>query len=171
MINSEVNTKSNKSLIVSIVILSIVVLITAWIKYFDYSLQNKVEAYKAETISLEDEIREIKKDKIVQIYSLVEDNKKLLDEKKALNQIPGYVNEVKKIASEYGLSLKGFDYKSGEITTSAYSVNDENGASFGKITSLLTKYRENKDEMFDIKFVEWFKGSSKIEFNMVLKLK
>lgn len=172
MNNNEIReNKLNKSLVISLIILFVVIIFTGSLKYLTITENKKTAEVISKIEATQNEIDTIKKDKIIQIYSLVQDHKDIIEEKEMINQIPGYVKELKNIANKYSLALKTFNYNAWEIETVVISVDDDNWASFWKITSMLEEYRSKEDRVFDIDFVKSFKWNSRIEFTLKLRLK
>jgi len=176
MSNTPQANKSNKSIIVSLIIFTVVILITWTLAYSNSILNAKNAKVQDKILTIENEIEEIKKDKMIQIYSLVEERKELLELKEKYNKIPAYVKELRSIWDDYGLSFKDFSYREGSITTKATAQfwNDESniaGTAAWKIKTMLSEYRKNDEKIFDIEFVESFTWNTEIKFTMNLNLK
>lgn len=175
MNNNEIKqNKINRSLIISSIILALIIVLTWALKFMEISENKETEKTKDKIEQVQTEIDKIKENELVQVEFLKRKNSSLLEEKERVNQIPGHVKALKEIADKYDFALKGFDYRSGKIETTAYALNsNEDGlTSYDKVQKMLEEYRmtPKEERLFNVKFVESFKWDSKIEFRLALTL-
>jgi len=90
----------------SIVFLVIVLLSTILMSFYNISVKKDIEKIKMNISSIDDSINEVKQDKKLQIFSLLESNNNVINSYKMMNKITTYINHMNVIQAKYDLKFK-----------------------------------------------------------------
>lgn len=88
------NTKNNFWYYISFVFLFVVISTTVGLHFYNKSLWEDIAKIKMDISSLDKKIQEEKNDNNLEIYSLVEKNKKVLDEYQKMNNISLFIDHM-----------------------------------------------------------------------------
>ena len=150
----------------SISFLSIVILLTASIFFYNSFLEKKQKAMQVEIKNLDSAISEIQSNKDLQIYNLLALNKKSIDLLKKNSQITRFINHLKVISSKYDLSFKGFNYSSPSLTTSVEISSDEKGLAYLRASNFIKSYRQTPEALFELDFINSISGHDRMSFDL-----
>jgi len=155
----------------SIVFLLFVVLSTVAMNFYNNSIKNDIEKIKSEISVYESSINDVKKDKKIQIYSLLELNANVLDTYKRNNKITTYINHMNVIQAKYDLVFKWFTFSNWELSTKAEIISDDKAIAYQKTRDFLRDYRKDKKALFDLDFVNQITGMDDMKFKVNFKVK
>ncbi|PIE85482.1 hypothetical protein CSA08_01850 [Candidatus Gracilibacteria bacterium] len=162
--------KKKSSYIFSLLFLALVLILTLALYLYNSNITEDIAEVNEEIKVVDSLIENIKKDEKLQIYSLIETNKKPLEILEYNSQIPDYIEHFKNIGQKYKIDLKSFSYSAGKITTSV-TFNQENEVTYLRVVNFLRDYRQSPDSLFDLDFVKSVSGNDTITFNISLTLK
>lgn len=165
------NTKKNFWYYISFVFLFLVISSTVWLYFYNKSISNDIAKIKMDISSLDNKIKEEKKDNNLEIYSLVEKNKTILDSYEKMNRINTFINHLNSIIFKYRLEFSWFNISNWEIKTSVISTSDEKSISYQKVADFISKYREDEKSLFDLAFINSFQWMDEIKFDINFKIK
>lgn len=158
----------NKSIIFFLFVILITWTLFGTNKYMESMIQKeqrKVDDYKQS-------IKDLESQEEIQVYSLVSTNQKVLDLMDKRSQITQYIIALDKVARDYGLIVKGFNYSNGELRTKVgIKSDDEYGVSYTKLVNFIDQYRKEEEAMFDLGFVSSVLGNETLQFDMNLTVK
>jgi len=160
-----------KNLTLSVIFFLIVILATVWIKVYSNSIEEKNNNLKMDIEAVVASIDEIKKDEKTQIYELLQRNKKSIERKTALSNIPNFVGTMKQMSEDYEINFNGFNYSNGIISCEAKAKTSNSGLAFEKTAKFIKDYRASEEALFNVGFINSFDGTNEIAFNIELEVK
>ena len=164
-------SKKPKNNILSISFLIIVILSTWFMHFYNSIITKNIEEIKTNITSIEWNISEVKKDKNLQIFSLLEDNKSILNSYKLMNNISKYINHLNVIQAKYDLKFTWFSLNNWVLNSSIEFVSDDNWIAFQKARDFIKNYRMDKKALFELDFINQIQWMDKIKFNVSFKIK
>ncbi|MDA9129475.1 hypothetical protein N9J72_03325, partial [Candidatus Gracilibacteria bacterium] len=102
--------KKNSSFYVGVGFLAFTIIITIALYIYDTRIERENEELASEIVDFDTRIAEQRNDKNVQVYSIYEKNKGLLETLSARSEIPLFVSHLQKNFQKYELEGKGFNY-------------------------------------------------------------
>jgi hypothetical protein len=108
----EINlTKKNSisNYIASLSFLVAVIVITITLHFYNSYLSGQIIDIKSKITGYESSIMEVLKDEQLQMYSLLEPNKDVINSYKIMNNVTNYINHMNDIAIKYKLEFTGFN--------------------------------------------------------------
>lgn len=163
--------KTRSSYVTSLVFLWIVAISTIAIHFYNSYWVAEIEKLKSSIISIESNIAEVEKEKNLQIYSLLELNKEVIESYELMNKVTKYINHMNTIVWKYNLELTGFDLVNWKIKTNIKVISDDNWIAFQKTRDFINNYRSDEKALFDLDFitgVEWM-DDMKFKANFIIK--
>jgi hypothetical protein len=88
-----------------------------------------------------------------------------------MNNITKFINNLNLLKEKYDLTLEWFDLTNWEIHTDVKVISDEKWFAYYKARDFISKYREDKNALFNLWFVSSFDWMDEIKFNINLKIK
>lgn len=163
--------KKSMNNVLSISFFVIVLLITWFAHFYNNSLTADIEKLKSNIVKIEWNIKDIKKDRHVQIYSLLEWNKMILHSYSIMNKIPTYINHLNIIQAKYDLKFAWFNLNNWELSSSIEIISDNNGIAFQKTRDFIKNYRLDKKSLFELDFINQIQWMDQMRFNISFKIK
>ncbi len=180
----EIKSKKAKVPFYSIALFVLVLVSSIWLYIYNLYLQDEIWAINKDIIVYKTNIKELKKDEKLQVYTLIEENKKILNEMEKRSKITNYINAVEKISVKMWLEFGDFNYSDGKITTDvvaktkSLAVSGEDvikNLAYVKVRDFIKKYRKDQTALFDLGFINSFNWtdeiSDTIEFSVVFTIK
>lgn len=162
--------KRSSSYMFSLLFLIAVLILTWGLYVYNKNVVWDISDINVKINELDNIIENIKKDEKLQIYSLIETNKKSLDILEYNSQIPDYIEHYREIGEKYKIDLENFSYTSWKINTPV-NFNQENEVTYLRVVNFLKNYRKSPDSLFDLDFVKSVSGHDVMSFNIWLSLK
>lgn len=153
------------------ILLFIVILITIWLYWYNRYIESKNNIISDRIKTKEVEINDIKKDKNIQVYSLIIDNRKVLNKLESYSQITKFINWLTEIEDNYNLILDWFNYSNWIITTKARTNPDKISSPYIAVSDFIEEYRKDKKAKFKLPFIWKVIWNSEIAFNLKLEVK
>lgn len=163
--------KKNKGLYLSIFFFVAVIVSTVGIHFYNKYLDNINTELSNSVLHYDASIKEIKKDKRLQVYELLKMNEKTIAELSSRSNISSFIKYMKAIGSKYGVTFEGFNFSGGEIQTSAKVNSDDRGLAYAKLVNFVANFRKLEDRKFDLLFVNSILGHDSISFPTRFKLR
>jgi len=157
--------------ILSIIFFLICVFISIWLLTYNYIIDKDITAVNIEINKTEINIAEINKDKNISINKLINSNRQALNDLRAKSNIIGFVKHLNKIKEWYKIDLRWFNYQNWELQTSVTAKSNTDTLSYNMVSDFIRKYRNNKDNQFNLNFINSITWNEKINFNISLVLK
>ncbi len=155
----------------SIVLLVVVILLTTVLYFYNNNLDKQISDLQNNISSLKTNISEVEKDKNLQVYYLVELNKKILSTYEKMNNVTKYINHFNVISNKYNLKLEGFSLSKWEITTQAKVTSDNKAIAFQKTRDFISNYRKDSKALFDLGFINSIEWMDDMKFKLTFKIK
>lgn len=165
------NTKTRPVYFSSLLFFGVVVIFTILLYIYNSYLTNDIEDIQSNISVIESNIKEVESDKNIQIYSLLQINKKVIKLYENMNNITKFINNLNLIKDKYDLIFEWFSLANWEIKTDVKVISDEKWIAFHKARDFISKYREDSDALFNLWFVSSFDWMDEIKFNINLKIK
>jgi hypothetical protein len=102
---------------------------------------------------IEVNINELSKDKSLEIFALINANKKTIDIMRSRSNVTTYIKHMKSIAGLYDLEFRGFEISGSQISTNAFVRSDDNGIAYKKLVKFIQNYRNNENSLFELSFI------------------
>ncbi len=161
----------NKNMQISWVIFVLLFLVTVGIYGVNMSFSKKVEQLRTELNTQTTQINQLKQDKRLELFQLVEKNKTMLEKYKKMSQIPQYVNDVTQLAKNYRLDILGFSYNVGTIQSKVIAKTDETSFGSVKTKNFLEYFRKQDEHIFSLDFVKNFEWQNDVTFQTQFQVK
>lgn len=155
----------------SIVFLVIVLLSTILMSFYNISVKKDIEKIKMNISSIDDSINEVKQDKKLQIFSLLESNNNVINSYKMMNKITTYINHMNVIQAKYDLKFKWFSLNNWELFSDIEIVSDNKAIAYQKTRDFLKWYRADSKALFDLDFVNKIEWMDDMKFKAHFKIK
>lgn len=169
-----VNSKKDKTVIFAMIFLVFVIILTIWLFVVNFFYQKSIDKISAENENISKAIENFKSKKELQLYSLISSYKWELSEKEKNSQILTFLEHLDEIEKKYEVNFSWFNLDSGEIKTEVTVrklwIKWEKEA-YSKVKNFIENYRDDKDALFDVKFINSFEWMDEIKFNLSLKIK
>ena len=166
-----INKKTSSSYMTSLVFLIIVIVSTVGLNYYNNSLITEVESIKNSINTIDDNIAEVEKDKNLQIYSLLELNKWVIESYEKMNNITKYINHMNIISRVYDLEFTGFNLSNWVLSTNIEIMSDDNWIAYVKTKDFIKKYRNDAKALFDLSFINSVEWMDIMKFKVDFKIK
>lgn len=155
----------------ALIFLIIIILITIWLYWYNKYIEWKNNIVSDRITAEKNKINDIKQDKNIQVYSLINDNKKVLNKLEAYSQITSFINWLKEIEDNYNLILDWFNYSNWVVTTKAITNPEKVSSPYIAVSDFIEKYRKNEKSKFKLPFISKFSWNSGMAFNLKLEVK
>lgn len=164
-------SKKPKKNVTSITFLVIVLLSTIIMHLYNISVKNDIEKSKTNISWIETNIKNVKKDKKLQIYSLLQKNKDVINSYKLMNNVTMYINHMNVIQAKYDLLFKWFTLNNWKLFTNIEINSDDKAIAYQKTRDFLKNYRTDKKTLFDLDFVNQIEWMDNMKFKWYFKIK
>ncbi len=171
--NELLDTKKEKSYIISIIVFSLCALISIWLFTYNTIKTKSISKINTEITTLQWNIDILKKDENISTYLLVKANIWFLDKYKKLSQIPSYIEYIENLTKTYWVNFNWFNYASGLINLTAIINGDNSSTASTKLNKFLNHYRDTKKDykdIFSLDEISSFKWQTWISFDTKFKL-
>lgn len=155
----------------ALILLFIVILATIWLYWYNKYIEWENKNISDRISKKEAEIKNIKKDKNIQVYSLIINNKKVLNKLEAYSQITDFINGLTDIENNYNLILNWFNYSNWIITTTAMTNPERVSTPYKTVSLFIRDYRKDKNSKFKLPFISKVAWTSNMLFNLKLEVK
>ena len=166
-----INKKTNSGYMSSIVFLIIVIIFSFGLNYYNSYLSKEVESIKKSINTIEANIAEVEKDKNLQIYSLLELNKWVIEAYENMNNITKYINHMNVISRVYDLEFSGFNLSDWLLSTNIKTMSDDNWIAYIKTKDFINKYRNDPKALFDLGFINSLEWMDIMKFKVDFQIK
>jgi len=168
-------TKEKNPLKISIFFLSLILLITIWLYFYNYSIENKINELKKDIQTKTNSIKQLEQNKKIVISRLYNANKTSIQRLEDYSMITTYINHLYYLQRIYNINFKWFNYSNWNIKTTVLASSDWISTDYKKTYNFIKNYRENSDSLalFNLWLVKNIKEKQKLynEFDINLSLK
>lgn len=155
----------------SIAFLVIVLLSTVLMAFYNSSIKKDIEKIKMDISLIDDSINEVKQDKKLQIFSLLESNDSVINSYKMMNKVTTYINHMNVIQAKYDLKFKWFSLNNWDIVSDIEIVSDDKAIAYQKTRDFLRWYRADSKALFNLDFVNQIEWMDDMKFEAYFKIK
>ncbi|QFR38761.1 hypothetical protein A9Q91_00820 [Candidatus Gracilibacteria bacterium 28_42_T64] len=156
----------------SLLFLVLVLVLTGAITFYNSILEKETLELRAQTQLYDQNIAEIEKEKKIQIFALLQANKKTMNSLEGRSQITKIINHIDFIQEKYHIRLIGFNLSSGKLETKALVESNETGIAYQKVGHFVKEYRKDSEALFELGFVDHVSGGeNSMKFNVSFSLK
>ncbi len=155
--------KINK-LFLPILLLIVAVISTAGLYFYNIYLEWENSSKQVEIKDIKEKINNVRKDRNLQIFELLDDNKRVLDKMKAESQITTMMSAMDDIESKYNIFFEGFNYSNGEISSEAFSNTEDGWEPYAIVRDFINDFRKEKESGLDLPFITQLEWMSEIKF-------
>lgn len=161
----------NYSYICSIILFCFTLCSTLFLSYANKNIVSEVDGYNKKIEERDESLKNLENNEELQVYALLEANKKSLDLLKKRSQIVSYVQHLKWIARAYDLEISWFQMDWWVIRTQVEAKSDDLWVSYKKIVHFMKAYKENKKALFDIEPIKTFRWYDNLRFHIDFRIK
>lgn len=147
-----------------------VLLVTLWMYFYKYNLDSSLSKTKNEISQIEKSVSELSSDKKIQVYSLYNANKSIIDNEFRKSDVNTYINYLKLTSRKYGVLFDTFNYDGAKIMTNIIATTTTDLA-YLKMVKFISDYRTGTDDLVKLWFISSITWSDKINTNIVFELK
>lgn len=171
----ETNYISKKSSLSTwpIAFLLIVILATAWVAFYNHTLDKENNKILSDIRNREANIKELNSDPRIQIYSLLEANSFAFKELEKRNKITEYIKHLEWISNIYWMEFDWFNFSDWKVTTSArVNSTDDWAIAYEKTVRFIRNYRSSESALFNLNFIssiDWWADSMRFNLDFDLK--
>lgn len=176
----EVKNKK-RNLHYSIIFLVVIIIITAGLYGYNSYITSKNDDLEQEISLLKSQVTSAKKDRGVLVSTLLESNKKILEQLESRNDVATFITHMWIIERTYNLKFQNFQYVNGIINTDVFfeskksdianNVWIDSTLAYKDTVEFIKKYRNNKNAPFILEFINMVSGTDNISFPISLRLK
>lgn len=164
--------KQNINLIkLGYIIFTLSLFIVWWLFWYNYYLENKIEVLEKNISQYDNSIKTKQKDRNIQVYNLLKENKKVIDDLDKKSKINNFIYHVRELQNTYWILFKWFNYANWVVSMTAYVPFNTDMTSANRTSYFIKSYREDKKSLFDLDFVNTFNWFDSMTFSVNLKLK
>jgi len=157
---------------VSLIILWLVILITVAFAVYNHFLKNDISDLQVKITEHNKTIEQLKSQKNIHVYSLVEQHREVLWELDKRSHINKYLEHLTAMSSHYNFEARGFQLSGWTILSKVEFNNNELGIAHKKATRFISDYRKDDTSLFDLQFISWVESAQwDIKFPITLSLK
>ncbi len=188
---NKVYMSSNRWVYFALFLFLVIILSTFWLYYQNSNIFKERTNELTKSIKTQEEyLAKLKKDDILQVFSLLKTNMWSFKQKEKTSNIPVLINKIEKIGRDYDIVLKSFSYSDWKINLKAEARQreDETFNPSVKVAKFVWDFRTKvesetnndwkikekiikaKIKDFDLDFIKTFSWESKIDFDMILKI-
>ncbi len=163
--------KKNSTFYVGLGFLVFTILATGWLYLYTSSIKEENAQISEQIQTYNASIEAERSDENVQIYSIYEKHKGLLESTSKRSEIPLFVSHLKKNFQKYWVIWKGFDYNDGVVLVEMESKTGESEYAYQRIVKMLREYPLDEKALFEIWEVTTFSGHDQITYTAEFRLK
>lgn len=167
----EIQSESTNLHKIAYYFLGLSILIVISLFSFNYYLETQIDSKQSKIAEFDASIKEKQKDKSVQVYNLIKENKKLIEELDKKSQINKFIYHIRELQWTYSVIFKWFNYSNGEIASNVYIPFSTDISAANRASYFIKSYREDKKSLFDLEFINSFNWYDSMTFNVNFKLK
>lgn len=171
MILQEETKQKNKLLMIWYSFFAVSISIIVGLFLLNTFFESKLQNLEEKIWKYNNSIRELQKDRHIQAYTLLEENKKIIESLEKKSKINDFIYNIRELQTTYLINFKWFNYSNWIIALSAYAPFDINSTAANRVSYFIKNYREDKNSLFDLDFINTFNWNDTITFNVNLKLK
>jgi hypothetical protein len=139
---NKVYSSSNRWIYFAIFLFIAITWITFWLFYQNNNfLSDKIISLKTEKQEKIQTLEKLKKDNILQVFSLLKANRKEFEKKAKLSDITFLINKIEDLWLKYDLNFKSFSYSKWKVSLKAESVKWFNGKASKKTSKFIWDFR------------------------------
>jgi hypothetical protein len=171
MILQEETKQKNKLIVIWYGFLALSVSIVIWLFLFNSYLESKVQNLDENVWKYNNSIKTLQENRSVQVYTLLEENKKLTESLEKKSKINSFIYNIRELQTTYWIIFKWFNYSNWIISMSAYVPFSINSTAANTVSYFIKNYREDTNSLFDLDFINTFNWNDSMTFNVNFKLK
>ena len=163
--------KKSSTFYVGVVFLVLTVLWTWGLYLFTESVHTENQQIMSDTEIIDTAIANERSDNAVQVYSIYQQHKPLLEKLAKDSQIPLFASHLKKNFLKYGMDGEWFNYSAWEVQLKMTSKTDDRGYAYQKVVRLLDEYNQDEKALFNIWPVSKFAWHDQMTYDINFTLK
>lgn len=171
-VDSQFYQKKKKSTFyVGVGFLIFTLLITGALYFFVSSVQAENQKIAWEIEKFENSIAQEQENENVQVYSIYQKHKDLLETASERSEIPLFVSHLQKNFQKYGLTGKNFNYNDGTVLVNMESKTGDQLYAYQRIVNMLREYAQDEKALFEFWEVTSFSWHDQITYTLEFQLK
>lgn len=151
--------------------LAVSILIVCGLFWINYYLESKVSSLDVKISNYDNSIKEKQKDRKIQVYNLLKENKKVIEDLDKKSQINKFIYHLRELQNTYWVLFKWFNYTNWVVSMAVYIPFNSDMTSANRASYFIKSYRDDKNSLFDLDFINSFNWFDSMTFNVNLKLK
>ena len=155
----------------SIVFFLIVIVSTTSLYSYNNHLITESQDLQSKITQIDTNINELSKDKSLEIFALINANKKTIEIMESRSKVTTYIKHMKSIAGLYDIEFRGFEISGSQISTNAFVRSDDNGIAYKKLVKFIENYRNNENSLFELPFINRVLGYDDMKLAISFKVK
>lgn len=171
MILQEETKQKNKLIIIWYGFLALSVSIVIWLFLFNSYFENKIQNLDENIGKYNTSIKKLQENRSVQVYTLLEENKKIIESLEKKSKINNFIYNIRELQNTYLIKFNWFNYSNWIIAMTASVPFDINSTAANRVSYFIKNYREDKNSLFDLDFINTFNWNDSMTFNVNFKLK
>jgi hypothetical protein len=171
MILQEETKQKNKLFVIWYGFLALSIIIVVWLFLFNSYFENKIQNLEENIWKYNTSIKKLQENRSVQVYTLLEENKKLVESLEKKSKINNFIYNIRELQTAYTIIFKWFNYSNWIISTSVFVPFNINMTAANRVSYFIKSYREDKNSLFDLDFINTFNWNDNMTFNVNFKLK
>lgn len=152
----------------------LVILATVWLAVTNYFYSKENNRLTEENSNLETAINNLKQDKKISVYELLQNYNKEFKKLEKNSDIVKYMEHLEDLWAKYQLTFKWFSINDSEIKTEIvfkkYWVRSSS-ETYEKVQKFISEYREDKESPLKLEFITSFEWMDEIKFPATFKIK
>lgn len=170
---NEINfiTQKKRALIWPIVFLWFVIVLSVILFLFNFKLNNDIIDLEKKILERNSEIKILKDDSKVQVFSLIEANKNTIDNLEKRSYITNFIKHLNAISQKYDVVFESFSISQWIIKVQASFESSDKGIAYIKTSNFVNSYRKDENALFNLNFISSFEWMDYIKFEVEFSIK
>lgn len=163
------NKKNMKLPILPLIFFIFTIILTAWFYGYNFYLSSENNKISERNMNLERSINSLRENKEIQVYELLKQNNAEISKYERNSDIVKYMDHLSDIERKYKLSFSGFSIVDWEIKSEINIRKIDSrleSQSYEKVRDFIKNYREDKEALLELKFINSFDWMDNIKFNV-----
>lgn len=172
--NLLIENNTRKIPLIPTIFLATVIVFTIVLFWYNKYLESKNNWISESITDIENKLSNLREDKEIQVYELLDIHRSKMNILEKNSNIVTYMDHLSDLSKRYKISFKWFSMTNWDLKTDIearrlWSIKTD--PAYIKVKDFIKLYREDKEALFDLDFINSFEWMDNIKFSVNLKVK
>lgn len=172
--NLLIENNTRKIPLIPAIFLATVIVFTIVLFWYNKYLESKNNWISESITDIENKLSNLREDKEIQVYELLDIHRSKMNILEKNSNIVTYMDHLSDLSKRYKISFKWFSMTNWDLKTDIearrlWSIKTD--PAYIKVKDFIKLYREDKEALFDLDFINSFEWMDNIKFSVNLKVK